>query len=187
MSCSASSIPTSTTRSSVKMPCTSSPKRLSRFSEARLAVSRVGPAYWSDEISSMPGYSALHLLEEALLALLGARRALLVAQQEHLALAAEQLAHVARAASSPPLQVVGGDEADDLVRLEARVDDDGRARRARRASSTAARARASSSGASTMPLDALAREALDDLDLLLAVVLAQRALPDRCRPRCPRV
>ena len=63
------------------MPSSSSPKRLSRFSAARFAVSRVAPAYWSDETSCDARELRLHLLEEALLALRRARRALLVAQQ----------------------------------------------------------------------------------------------------------
>ena len=76
----------------VKMPWRSPPKRLSRFSDARFAVSRVAPAYWSDETMVMPGIRRLHLLEESLLALLGARGAFLIAEHEHLALAAEQRA-----------------------------------------------------------------------------------------------
>ena len=46
------------------------------------------------------------------------------------------------------------------------------------ASSTGRTRALSSRGASTIPLDPLAREALDHLDLLLAVVLADRPLPD---------
>ena len=48
---------------------------------------------------------------------------------------------------------------------------------ARFASSTGRTSARASSGASTMRADALALEALDDLDLLLAIVLAERALP----------
>ncbi len=55
MSCSASSIPCVDDSLTQKMPCSSFAYRFSRFSEARFAVSRVGPAYWSEEMTSMPG------------------------------------------------------------------------------------------------------------------------------------
>ena len=59
MSCNARSIPIVEDSFTVKMPCRPLPKRLRRFSDARLAVSRVGPAYWSDDTTRIPGYFAL--------------------------------------------------------------------------------------------------------------------------------
>ena len=58
MSWSASSMPAADDSFGQKMPDRSLPKRFSRFSEARFAVSRVAPAYWSLEIRLMPGATA---------------------------------------------------------------------------------------------------------------------------------
>ena len=54
----ASSIPPVEVSFTTKMPCRSRPWRFSRFSEARFAVSTVGPAYWSATTSSRPGQPA---------------------------------------------------------------------------------------------------------------------------------
>ena len=45
MSWSASNMPAVDDSFGVKIPCTTSPKRFNRFSDARFAVSRVAPAY----------------------------------------------------------------------------------------------------------------------------------------------
>ena len=75
------------------------------------------------------------------------------------------------------LDVVGRDEAHDLVGGEGRVHDHGRRPRAASPPRPAGRA-PSRRGGEDDPVDALARERLDDLHLLLAVVLAQRPLPE---------
>ncbi len=113
MSWSASSMPAVDDSFGVKIPAASSPKRLSRFSDARFAVSRVAPAYWSDDRISMPGTRRLAASSRKPSSRAVVRgRALLVAQQEHLALAAEEPAHLL-GGQLAALEVVGGDEAHD--------------------------------------------------------------------------
>ena len=98
---------------------------------------------------------------------------------------AEELAHVARAASSPPLwlsvatkltiAVDSSPESMMTVGIPARA-----ASSTGRTSARAVERREHDAG------DALRDEALDDLDLLLAVVLAERALPDDGVDPCAR-
>ena len=121
--------------------------------------------------------AALQLGQEARLALLRGRRSLLVAQHQDGALALQQLAH-APAGEVPALAVVGAHVAHGRMRrLERGVEDDGGNARARGFLDRPLQGPAVERREHD-PLDALADEALDDLDLLLAVVLADRALPD---------
>ena len=122
----------------------------------------------------------LQALEEARLALGGARRSLLISKQEDVALSLEELAH-AIGGELTTLDVVGGHERHDFLRVQAGIDDDGRDAGALglldRPHEGALIERGDDDAG-----DVLADEPLDDLHLLLAVVLAQRALPrDRDR------
>ena len=123
----------------------------------------------------MPGNVRLHPLQEAILAKRGARRPFLVSQQQHAALVAEQLPH-AVGGKLAAFQVVGGHEADDLIGGQIRVHDHRRDPGALRFFHRAHQ-RALVERREHDAVHALAEEALDHLHLLLAVVLAQRALP----------
>src|SRR6266496_3112176 len=123
-----------------------------------------------------PGPRLLRLLEESALAVLGARRALLVAQEQGLALASEEPAQLI-ARQLTPLVVVRGHEAHDLVGLEAGVDHDRGDPEALRLLHWPHQGLRVEGGEDD-PVHALAGEPLHDLDLLLAVVLAEGALPD---------
>ena len=130
----------------------------------------------------MPGYFAFSRARKPVLALGRARRPFLVAEQQHLALALQQLAHPV-GGQLAALDVVGGDERHDLLRMSRPESMTTVGMPARLASSTGRTSARSSSGAMHDARDVLADEALDDLHLLLAVVLAQRPLPgdgDRC-------
>ncbi len=158
------------------MPERSLPKRFSRFSEARFAVSLVAPAYWSLEIRLDAGSHRLELGDEAFLARRGRGRAFLVAKEQDLPLASQEPRYLL-GRELPALEVVGGHEADDLLRGQIRVDDDGGdpelLRVLDRPHQGLVVERREHDAAHP-----LARESLDHLHLLLAVVLADRPLPD---------
>ncbi len=84
---------------------------------------------------------------------------------------------ISLAASVPPQKVVGGDESGVLLALEGRVEDDrgdaGPAGLGHRPHQGPVVERGEDQG-----VDAGAGQGLDDLDLLVAVVLLERALPD---------
>ena len=159
------------------MPSSVSANRLSRFSEARLAVSRVAPAYWSEGDHGHAGKPCLQRVEEAGFALFGGRGPFLVAEEEHGALPVEQLAH------APPrelaaLAVVGRDVADLLARVvQGGIEDHGGDAGLGGLLDGPHEGMAVERGEDDA-VDALADEALDHLELLLAVVLAQGSLPE---------
>ena len=115
-------------------------------------------------------------VEEPLLAVRRAGRALLVAQEHHVALA-HGLRRERLARGLAGRHVVGGDEAHVVAAGEVRVeDDDGHARVGRGlhgADEPLVAERREDDAA-----DALRDEGLHDVDLVLEVVLAQRPLPD---------
>ena len=115
--------------------------------------------------------------QKALLAGGGAGRTVLEAQQDHAALAAEQASHlVGRQLSA--LAVVRGDETHDLVGGQSRVDNHGRDAESLRFLDRPHERLLVERGEHDA-VDALTGEGLHDLHLLLAVVLAQRPLPDQ--------
>ncbi len=117
----------------------------------------------------------LELRHEPALARRRAGRALLIAQQQNVARALQQVAHPVRGHLAA-LRVVGGDKRHDLVGVERRVDHH---RRDARASGLldGPHDRRLIERRDDDARDVLAHEAFDHLHLLLAVVLAQRALP----------
>src|SRR5438094_2295761 len=128
-----------------------------------------------DELNSR--ILCFELPEKARLPILRARGAFGVAQQQRFSLPSEQLSQ-AIGGECAAFSVVGSDKADNRVRLETGIDDHRRHARAlrllHRSHQTPAVQRREDDA-----LHAFADETLHDLDLLLAVIFANRALPDQ--------
>ena len=118
----------------------------------------------------------LDLLEEPVFTILGAGRAFGITKQNYFAFAGQQLAQTIRRQHAA-LAIVGGHEADNRIRIKRRIDDHGRhvgaLRFLNRAHQGAIVQRRQHDA-----IDALRSETFDHLDLLLAIVFAQRAFPD---------
>jgi hypothetical protein len=122
------------------------------------------------------GILLLHLLKKARLALFRARRSFGITKHDHFALAAQQLSQTI-CPQPAPFAIVGSHETDNEIRLERRVDDH------RRHAGTLRFFDRTGQGAIVQrrqhnSVYSLRGEPLDYLDLLFAIVFAQRALPD---------
>src|SRR5260221_1304700 len=115
-------------------------------------------------------------VDEALFPLLGAENAFLIAEEKDLAFSTEEASHLL-AGKLAAVVVVTGDEAECIIRLERRVDDD---RRDAGALGLLDRAHQGVfvERRQDDAVHVLGEDSLDLLHLLLAVVLAQRPFPD---------
>jgi hypothetical protein len=115
-------------------------------------------------------------LDESLFALLGAEHTLLVTQQQHFPLVAEEAAHLF-AGKLAAVMIVAGDEADRIARLECGVDHHG--------GDTGSRGFLDGTYERVLverrqhdPIHSLREKPLHNLHLLLTVILAKRPFPD---------
>jgi hypothetical protein len=142
----------------------------SRFSPTRYAPSASAPANWFD---AREGGDGVH---EALFPRRRAGRAFVQPHHDHVALAAERLAHVL-ARHAPGQEVAGRDQADGIVALEFGVERYHRDAGADRAGNRLAQ-RLVVERREQEAVDAARHQRIHDLDLIFAVVFLQRALPE---------